>query len=73
MCWFICISLINEAKGRDPAMLYHVIHLQTHEMKTLKTADILDMDYDADGRVAIIGNNQENYFLLASKDIINVS
>jgi hypothetical protein len=52
-------------------MLYHVIHLRTNELKTLMSTDVLDMDYDADGRVVIIGTDQENYYLLANKDIIN--
>ncbi|WP_171653792.1 hypothetical protein [Paenibacillus foliorum] len=52
-------------------MLYHVIHLKTHELKILNTNDLVDMDYDVDGRVIVIDKNQENYFLLATKDIIN--
>lgn len=52
-------------------MLYHVIHLLTHEIKILTAADILDMNYYAEGRVVIIDKDQETYYLLASKDIIN--
>jgi hypothetical protein len=52
-------------------MFYNVIHLQTHEIKALKPADILDMVYDADGRVIVIGNDQQNYFLLADATLIN--
>ncbi|MCR8633517.1 hypothetical protein [Paenibacillus radicis (ex Xue et al. 2023)] len=52
-------------------MLYHVINLQTHEMKTLQPSDILDMDYDADGRIVIVDKDQETYYLLAHKDIVN--
>ncbi|TDF92766.1 hypothetical protein [Paenibacillus piri] len=52
-------------------MIYHVIAVETLEMKILTATDILDMGYDDEDRVVIVGYNQESYFLIASKDLID--
>ncbi|NHN33366.1 hypothetical protein [Paenibacillus agricola] len=53
-------------------MLYQVINLRNFKSKSLTPAEILDMDYDSEGRVIIMGKDKENYFLLASKDIVEI-
>ncbi|WP_207953002.1 hypothetical protein [Paenibacillus agricola] len=45
--------------------------MQTNEMKTLKPENVLDMAYDSDGRVIVIDNDQQSYFLLADTNLIN--
>jgi hypothetical protein len=58
-------------KGCEP-MLYQVINLRNFISKSLTSAEILDMDYDSEGRVIIIGKDKENYYLLASKDFVEI-
>jgi len=49
---------------------YQVIHLQTRELKTLTASDIVDMDYDSEGRVMITAADQKIYLLLANRDLV---
>jgi len=51
-------------------MKYHVINTRTFELKTLNASEILDMDYDTEGRVIVVGTGQKEYYLLTHKDLI---
>lgn len=51
-------------------MTYHVIHIETHELKIFTPVDVMDIDTDAEGRVVVYGKDQEAYYLLASKDLV---
>lgn len=52
-------------------MLYQVIHMETSELRTLMAKDILDMDYDSEGRIIVNAKDHQSYFLLANKELIS--